>query len=148
MANTYSFLDTNAAIVGPGGSFSLGAGAGIAKEGITIEQAGDINAMTIGADGEGMHSLRADKSGHVTVRVLKTSKVNGLLGAMLAYQRTSASTHGQNTISVSNNTLGDIATCQQVAFSKVPVVTYAEDAGMNEWRFDAIKIDIGFGTGS
>lgn len=145
MATTYSFLDTNAAIVGPGGAFSLGAGAGISEEGITIEPAGDINTMTIGADGTGMHSLHADKSGHVIVRVLKTSPVNGLLGTMLAFQRTSASNHGQNTITVSNNSMGDIATCQQVAFSKVPVVTYAKDGGMNEWRFDAVMIDIGFG---
>ncbi len=147
MGKTYSFLDTNAAIVGPGGSFSLGAGAGISEEGITIEPAGDLNTMTMGADGSGMHSLHADKSGHVIVRVLKTSPVNAMLSAMLAYQRTSASNHGQNTITVSNTSQGDIATCQQVAFSKVPTVTYAKDGGMNEWRFDAITIDIGLGAG-
>jgi hypothetical protein len=147
MNTSYSFLDTHAAIVGPGGSFSIGAGAGIAEEGITLEPAGDINAMTIGADGTGMHTLIADKSGHVSVRLLKTSPVNALLGAMLAFQRTSAKNHGQNTITIANTVSGDTHTCQQVAFAKVPVVTYAKNASMNEWRFDAVTIDIGFGRG-
>lgn len=144
---TYSFLDTAAAIVGPGGAFSIGAGSGVAEEGITIDQGSDINAMTIGADGEGMHSLHANKSGTVTVRVLKTSPVNALLSAMVAFQRTSASNHGQNTITISNPSLGDGITCSQVAFAKIPSITYAKDGGMIEWRFDAIKINLGLGGG-
>lgn len=142
---TYSFMDTQAAIVGPGGSFSLGAGAGIAEEGITIEPAEGVGAMTIGADGQGMHTLFADKSGRITVRVLKTSPVNALLQAMLAFQRQSAANHGQNTITIMNRSTGDAHTCQQVAFSRQPVVTYAKTANMNEWTFDAIAIDFAFG---
>lgn len=148
MGTTYSFLDTQAAIAGPGGNFNLGAGAGIAEEGITVEPAGDVNAMTIGADGKGMHSLHADKSGHVIVRVLKTSPVNALLSAMLAFQRTSGANHGQNTITIVNSSLLDGITCQQCAFSKVPTVTYAKDGGMNEWRFDSVEIDVGLGPGA
>lgn len=147
MSKTYSFLDTQAAITGPGGSFSFGASAGVAKEGITIEPAGDINQMTIGADGQGMHSLHADKSGHIIVRVLKTAPVNSLLMAMMAYQRTSGALHGQNTITIVNTSQLDNVTASQVAFAKVPVNTYAEDGGMNEWRFDAINIDTGLGAG-
>ncbi|MBU9403923.1 DUF3277 family protein, partial [Burkholderia multivorans] len=60
---TYSFQDVTATIVGPGGAFSLGYGSANAEEGITIAQAGDKNTMTVGADGEVMHSLHADKSG-------------------------------------------------------------------------------------
>ncbi len=37
---------------------------------------GPKNTMTIGADGEVMHSLHADKSGTVTVNLLKTSPTN------------------------------------------------------------------------
>lgn len=148
MKNAYSFLDTQAAIVGPGGTFSLGAGCGVAEEGITIEPAGDVNVMTVGADGTGMHTLVADKSGHITVRLLKTSPTNALLGAMLAFQRTGAANHGQNTITVTNTVSGDVHTCQQVAFAKVPQVTYAKNPNMNEWRFDAVTIDLGFGAGA
>lgn len=148
MAKTYSFLDTQASISGPGGSFAFGAGVGIAKEGMTIEPTGDINNMLIGADGEGMHSLHADKSGHIIVRVLKTSPVNTLFNTMMQYQRTSGSLHGINTITVVNTSQLDNVTCSQVAFAKVPVNTYAEDGGMNEWRFDAIKIDTGLGAGA
>ena len=53
MSNTYSFLDVNAGIVGPGGAFSLGNGAGVSDEGITVAASEDIGAMTIGADGSG-----------------------------------------------------------------------------------------------
>ncbi len=53
----YSFLNVNATIAGPGGAFNLAAGAAAAEEGITIEAAEDKNVMTIGADGQGQHSL-------------------------------------------------------------------------------------------
>ncbi len=43
---------------------------------ITVTQWAAQNTMTIGADGEVMHSLHADKSGTVTVNLLKTSPTN------------------------------------------------------------------------
>ncbi len=52
----YSFANVAAAIVGPGGSITLGNGAGPSEEGITISYTEDKNTMTIGADGSGMHS--------------------------------------------------------------------------------------------
>lgn len=145
---TYSFLDVQAAITGPGAAFSLGAGAGAAEEGITVEPSGDINAMVSGADGTPMHSLLADKTGHVTVRLLKTSPVNALLAAALAFQRTSSANHGQNTLSIVNPVSGDTITCQAVAFSKVPTVEYGKEGKTIEWRFDAGIIDVGLGAGT
>jgi hypothetical protein len=147
MANTYSFLDVQAAIVGPGGSISLGSGAGTAEEGISVEPASEMNRMTIGSDGTPMHSLIADKSGRVIVRLLKTSPTNALLNAMLIFQRTSSANHGQNTLSIGNNVLGDLYTCEQVAFAKVPNNTYAKDANMIEWNFDAGIIFPSLGAG-
>jgi hypothetical protein len=141
----YSFINTQCALVGPGAALNLGYGAGVAEEGITFEPAGDVNAMVIGADGQGFHNLHADKSGHITVRILKTSPLNGQLAAALAFQRTSAANWGQNTITTTNNALGDTITAQQVAFAKVPMVEYAKDGRFNEWRFDAIEIDFGLG---
>lgn len=142
---TYSFINTQCSLVGPGAALNLGYGAGIAEEGITIEPAGDVNAMVIGADGQGFHNLHADKSGRVTIRVLKTSPVNGLLSAALAFQRTSAANWGQNTITTVNTALNDTITAQSVAFSKVPMIEYAKDGRFNEWTFDAIDIDFGLG---
>lgn len=142
---TYSFINTQASLVGPGAALNLGYGAGIADEGISVETAGDLNEMTVGADGQGFHSLHADKSGHITVRVLKTSPVNGLLAAAVAFQRTSAANWGQNTITIVNNTMGDTITAQQVAFAKLPMVEYTKDPKFNEWRFDAIDVDFGLG---
>lgn len=145
---TYSFLDVQAAITGPGAAFSLGAGSGASEEGISVEPNGDINAMVHGADGTPMHSLLADKTGHVTCRFLKTSPVNALLAAALAFQRTSSANHGQNTLSIVNSVSGDVITCQAVAFAKVPTVEYGSEGKMLEWRFDAGIIDVALGAGS
>jgi hypothetical protein len=143
----YSFLDTVAAIVGSGGAFNIGAGAGVAEEGISVIQSGEMNNMKIGADGSGMHSLSADKSGKVTVRLLKNSPTNSLLMTMAQLQRTSASLHGQNQITISNKTSGDVISCQQCAFSKIPDINYAKEGDMLEWEFDSVIIDPALGAG-
>lgn len=97
--------------------------------------------MLIGADGSGQHSLYADKSGRITVRLLKTSPVNQLLSAMYAFQTASGANYGQNTIAINDSSRGDVITCLQVGFAKAPDLTYAKDGGTNEWEFNAVKIE-------
>lgn len=143
---TYSFLAVQATIAGPGGNFNLGNGAGAAEEGITIEPAGDKSTMTIGADGAGMHSLHADKSGTVTVRLLKTSPQNAKLQAMYDLQTADSRLHGQNVIAITNTGSNDNIGCRGVAFKKAPTIAYAKDGAMMEWTFDAIAIDRLLGT--
>lgn len=145
MSTTYSFLEVQAAIVGPGGVINLGNGAGAADEGITVDPTGEMSTMMVGADGSGQHSLHADKSGRLIVRLLKTSPTNALLMAMCNFQRSSGATHGQNTISIVDSNRGDVVTAQQVAFAKVPALAYGKEAGMLEWELSAVKIDIGLG---
>jgi hypothetical protein len=144
---TYSFLDVVASLIGPGGAFALGSGAGAAEEGISIEPVEDIDALTVGADGSTMHSLRANKAAKITIRLLKTSPVNEKLSTLLAFQRVSAVNHGQNTLTIENKSMGDVITCQQVGFARAPNVMYARDAGMMEWTFNAGIVDIGLGAG-
>lgn len=142
---TYSFLDNKCSLVGPGGSVNLASGASAAEEGITITATEDVNTMTIGADGEGMHSLHANKSGEVVVRLLKTSPVNQQLSQMYALQTASSANHGQNSMTLSNTQIGDFITMRQVAFRKAPDLTYAKDGQIVEWNFHAIKIDRALG---
>jgi len=144
--STYSFLNVNCSLVGPGGSINLGQGAGASEEGISIDPSEDIDTMTIGADGTSMHSLHANKSGSVVVRLLKTSPINQQLMLLYNYQTSSAANHGQNTITVSDSNLGDLVTCRNVAFKRSPVITYAKDAGFNEWTFNAGQIDRALGA--
>ncbi|MDE9496171.1 DUF3277 family protein, partial [Xenorhabdus bovienii] len=80
---TYSFIDVSASIVGVGGMVDLGNGAAVSEEGITVAMAEAKNTMTLGADGEVMHSLHAGKAGTITVTLLKTSPANAKL--MLMY---------------------------------------------------------------
>jgi hypothetical protein len=65
--STYSFLDVSASLAGPTGLVELGYGSANAEEGITVTMTEAKNTMTIGADGEVMHSLHAGKSGTITV---------------------------------------------------------------------------------
>lgn len=145
MSNVYSFLDVHCAISGPGGIVNLASGAGAAEEGITFTPAADMNTMVIGADGSGMHSLSANRSGSITVRLLKTSPTNQLLSAMMAFQTASAATHGQNTITMADMARGDAITAQQVAFKARPPLAYAAQASVVEWTFDAVKLDMALG---
>lgn len=146
MSNTYSFLNVQATIVGPGGSFNIGQGAGIAEEGITVERANDKGTMTIGADGTGMHSLHADKSGTVTVRLLKTSPQNAKLMAMYDLQTADSRLYGQNVITITDTGSNDSTGCRGVGFKKAPTLTYAKEGQMMEWSFNAIAIDSVLGT--
>lgn len=143
---TYSFLDVVCAMTGPGLAIDLSAGAGLADEGISFAPNGDINTMTIGADGTGMNTLRADKSGTITVRVLRSSPVNAQLSAALALQRTSSAAHGQNTITLVDRNKGDNVTCQNVAFQRPPAVSFGKEAGLVEWTFSAVTMDMALGS--
>lgn len=145
---TYSFQDVVAAVVGVGGSINLAAGAGVSEEGITIESLEDKNVMTIGADGSGMHSLIANESSTVTVRLLKTSPVNKQLQEMYNQQTKSSATHGRNVITVRDAVRGDNITLTGAAFKKRPTVTYAKEGGMMEWTFDAVKTVSVLGSGT
>jgi hypothetical protein len=143
---TYSFMDVQASLVGPTGTVSLGYGAAAAEEGISIDMAGDKNSMMIGADGEGMHSLHADKSGTVTVRLLKTSPTNAVLMAMYDAQTLSSAIHGKNIITVTHSQSGDITVARSCAFKRKPNLSYKKDGDVVEWSWDAIKIDTILGT--
>jgi hypothetical protein len=145
---TYSFLSVQATLSGPGGLVALANGAAAAEEGITVSMADDKNTLTTGAGGEGMHSLHAGKSGSLTVRLLKTSKINALLMQMYNLQTSNPALHGINTLTVRDTHRGDVVVCRDAAFKKAPDLNYAKDGGMNEWVFDAIYIDETLGVGT
>lgn len=135
---SYSFKDCSATIAGPGGVVNIGNNAAVAEEGITIEAVEDKSVMTIGADGKGQHSLIASDARKITVRLLKTSPINAALMIMYNLQTSSSKLHGINVITVTDSARTDITVCQSCAFSKAPTITYAKEAGMNEWVFDSI----------
>ena len=145
---TYSFNDVQASISGPGGAFSIGAGAGNAEEGITIDMMEEKNTMTIGSDGGGMHSLHASKAAKVTFRFLKTAPANPKLNQLYNFQQGSSILWGQNLITIKNLATGDQITLQKAAFAKQAPVAYAKDGGLMEWEFDAITRDDLLGTGA
>jgi len=153
----YSFLDVSVSIVGPGvnaqiegptpGSEQIGSGAGVSNEGVTVAFDEPKNMVTTGADGSIMQSLRAGQTGKMTIRLLKTSPINGVLSQAYAAQRQSAANWAQNIIVLTNNVLGDVAEGQQMAFEKYPDNTYAENGNVLDWVFTGVLDEL-LGTGA
>ena len=141
MSGTYSFIDVSASLTGPTGSIDLGYGSANSEEGITVVMAEAKNTMTVGADGEVMHSLPAGKSGTITVTLLKTSPVNKKLSLMYNAQSQSSATWGNNVIVVRNKVSGDISTARSCAFQKQPDHANAKVGNTVSWVFDCGKID-------
>lgn len=139
--STYSFLDVTASLTGPTGVIDLGCGSANSEEGVTQTMGGTKNTMTIGADGEVMHSLHADKSGTITVTLLKTSPVNKKLSLAYNAQSQSSATWGNNVIVIRNTASGDISTARSCAFQKQPDFNNAKEGGTVAWVFDCGKID-------
>ncbi|MEJ6324467.1 DUF3277 family protein, partial [Klebsiella pneumoniae] len=75
--STYSFIDVSASLTGPTGSIDLGYGSANSEEGITVVMAEAKNTMTVGADGEVMHSLHAGKSGMLWSSFFWTRRSDG-----------------------------------------------------------------------
>lgn len=141
MSKTYAFQNITATLSGSGVSVNLGYGAAVSGEGITVAPTGDRNTMSIGADGSAMHSLHADRSGTVTVRLQKTSPANAILQTAMNYQMNNPAAHGSNTIVIRDHVTGDQISASSVAFKGPPTITYAVEGGGNEWTFHAGFID-------
>ena len=141
MGNTYSFIDVLASLTGPTGSIDLGYGSANSEEGITVTMTEAKNTMTVGADGEVMHSLHAGKRGTITVTLLKTSPVNKKLSLMYNAQSQSSATWGNNVIVVRNKASGDLTTARSCAFQKQPDHANAKVGNTVSWVFDCGKID-------
>ena len=148
ISGTYSFIDVIASFAGPGatGGFDL-KGSGIASEGIKVTMNGDADAMSIGAGGDGMHSLSASKAGRITITLLKAGPGNALLSALFNYQSSSSAYWGQNQISLKNPVTGDSVVAQAGAFVKIPDVVYDVAGPMLVWEFNFVEIDTILGNG-
>ncbi|MHA7845394.1 DUF3277 family protein [Serratia sp. D1N4] len=138
---TYSFADVSATLAGPTGVIDLGYGASNADEGIVVSMSGPQNTMTLGADGEVMHSLHAAKSGTITVTLLKTSPVNKKLSSVYGAQGLSSTLWGNNIITIRNTASGDTIVARNCAFQKRPDHVNAKEGGNVSWVFDCGKID-------
>ncbi|HHY0812922.1 MULTISPECIES: DUF3277 family protein [Enterobacteriaceae] len=139
--STYSFMDVTATLAGPTGDIDLGYGSANAEEGITVTMTEAKNTMTVGADGEVMHSLHAGKAGTITVTLLKTSPVNKKLSLAYNAQSLSSSLWGNNVILVRNHVSGDTTVARTVAFQKQPDHANAKVGATVSWVFDCGKID-------
>jgi hypothetical protein len=143
---TFSFADVSATLLGPGGTISLGNGAGTSDEGITIDMIDDKDTMTVGADGTVMHSLHVSRAANITVRLLKTSPTNAQLSVLYQTQAASSALWGKNTLAVTDTARGDVIAGADIAFKRHAPITYSKDANINEWSFHGSVTQL-LGTG-
>ena len=145
--STYSFLNIQATIIGPGLTAAIGSSSGAAKDGLSTGFDEDKTSVTTGADGSIMTSLRASQTGRITVRLLKTSPLNAVLNAAFNFQRVSAANTGQNNLRIVDKARGDVVTGRQMSFVKHPDNVWSEEGNILEWTFIGIVNEtLGAGT--
>jgi hypothetical protein len=142
---SYALNKVVASITGPGGSFQLGSGSALGDEGIEVET-NERSVKQVGADGIGQYSFIADKSGTVTLTLLKTSPVNSQLMAMFNAQTLDSSLWGSNVLTVIDTASGTTVSARACAFNKVPPQKFGKEAGTNQWVFDSLYIDTVIGA--
>lgn len=136
--STYSFLNVQASVSGPGLTAQIGSNSGAAKDGLSTSFDEAKNTITTGADGSIMTSLRASMTGKITIRLLKTSPLNAVLSAAFNFQRVSSANAGQNNLRVVDKARGDVVTGRQMAFEKFPDNVWSEEGNTLEWTFIGI----------
>jgi hypothetical protein len=142
----YCFEDVTFAVAGPNNLNAFAAGE--AEEGFTIEFEGNKNTMTVGANGDVMHSLRVGQPGRLILRLLKTSSFNKTLSDNWTYQTSSAANHGLMTWQVTDAARGDTWTCSGCAFGNHASGQYAVVGNVQEWVFDVGRITPKLGAGT
>ena len=142
----YSFLDVQASITGPGGSFDI-ASSGVSDESVRIAMVADKNTMVIGANGDGMHSLKASHAARITISLLKTATGNAQMSQLYRYQAISSAFWGRNIVTVTNPVSGDAIVATGGAFVKQSDLGYSTEGGLNVWVFEFIAIAETLGNG-
>ena len=134
---SYSFLDTNFTLTGPGISVNIGGPGSAASEGgITVTPDGTKNVVHKGADGSALHNLIGSRVAKVTVSLLRSSPFNALLQQAFNFQTLSGATHGRMHGSITNWAIGDTHELEGVAFAKSPDDAYKTESSEVVWEFD------------
>jgi Protein of unknown function (DUF3277) len=131
---TYSFLDVQATLVAPSVTFDI-ASAGVSAEGIRLSMVGEKDVMTVGADGDVMHTLIASDASNCEISLLKDAAGNKLLNDLYNFQKASSANWGGIQITIANNVTGDTITLVGGAFAKQADISYAQEGTMNVWPF-------------
>lgn len=144
---TYSFLDVQASVVGPGLNAQIGSTSGAAKDGLSTEFDEDKVKITTGSDGSIMTSLIASMTGRVVIRLLKTSPINNVLNTAFNFQRVSSANTGQINLRIVDKARGDVVTGRQMSFLRHPSNVWSEEGNVIEWTFVGIVNEVlGAGT--
>lgn len=149
MSVAYSFLNALAGYTDTlGNMIDMSTGNGIAEDGITVEYEEDKVTITRGADGDWMYNLHAASGGTVTVRCLKTSRLNYDLSRLYIATSNSSANVGTGTITGGDALRGDSFTAVGCQLRRHSTTTMAKEGGTNEWVFMVGKLSVKLGVGT
>ena len=143
---TYSFQDVQATLSGPAGIVDIKNG-GVSDEGVMIAALGPKDVMTIGAAGNGMHTLIAANGARCEISLLKTGPGNAILNVMYNFARASSANWGKLQLTLQNPATGDSITLLGGAFEKQADLRYGTQGALNVWPFLFISRDDILGNG-
>lgn len=105
----------------------------------------DAASMSVGADGEAIHNISADRSGTIEVTLQASSPTNQALAAVEAAQRL-------NPVGVGPLNVQDVSGTHNISGTSVrirksPDFVRGTELGVNVWIFQAGHITMGHGKG-
>ena len=112
---------------------------------ITIERRADSATDKVGAGGEMMVSISADRSGSVKIKLQQTSSSNKWLMAMLALQEAGCSSFVPIACMFQDTYRNDLAAGTSGYLKKPPSMTRGAEAGTQEWEVIVERLDLLFG---
>jgi hypothetical protein len=112
---------------------------------IDIERRTDSISDKVGASGEMMISVSADKSGMVTIKLQQTSPSNLYLTALCDLQEASGSLFIPCAVTFMDTYRNDIATGLSGYIKKPPKMTRGTQGNNQEWVFVVERLDLVFG---
>lgn len=111
---------------------------------ISIDRDADMWSKQIGASGEGARTKSNDRSGKITLTLMKTSDSNQVLSALALIDE--QSNGGAVPVVVEEVGTKNVYVCETAWIKKMPTSDFAKgEAGSREWVFetDVITLNVG-----
>lgn len=110
---------------------------------IAIERASDDYTMQVGSDGEGARSKQNNKSGSITLTLMRGADSNLYLQGL--YLADEVSGAGAVPVVIADLRGSMVAGTTAGWIKKLPGGTFGRDNGTVEWVFDTTSLEIGHG---
>lgn len=109
---------------------------------ISIEMQSNDFVSKVGADGEVTRSKTNDRRAKITIKVMQTSKGNGILSGIRKLDINRPGGAGVGVLEVRDNSGGFVAHADKAWIAKAPKVGRGREAGSQEWELECANMDM------